>query len=42
MVLKECQNLMVHPCHTEVLVLQVRGMLLERFVWDPNLLKLFP
>lgn len=35
MVLKECQQVMVHLSHTEVLVLQVREKMLERFVYLP-------
>lgn len=35
MVLKECQHLMVRHCHIEVLVLQARGMLLERYIRLP-------
>lgn len=33
--LKECQQVMVHLSHTEVLVLQVREKMLERFVYLP-------
>lgn len=38
--LKECQHLMVHPYHIGVLVLLVRGMLLERSVQLVSLLNL--
>lgn len=33
MVLEECQQVMVLLSHTEVLVLQVREMMLEGYVW---------